>query len=68
MKPEYKVGDLVKHKAEFLRNTGWITNVPINGIVKHVDGDRLKVQWCDVKHAALILACNVVPYDAPDYS
>jgi len=31
MKTEFKTGDIVCHKAEFLRSVGWYTNVPING-------------------------------------
>lgn len=33
MTTTFKKGDIVCHKAEFLRSIGWHTNVPINGKV-----------------------------------
>jgi len=48
----FSVGDKVKHKREFLRSIGWMTNVPRNGVVRSVtDGfsgrQLLEVAWSD---------------------
>lgn len=65
----YKPGDLVKHRATFLRSVGWFTNVPRNGKVVEVEGPDsaapvIKVDWCDGS-TSRILACNVQPYSQP---
>ena len=48
----FSVGDKVKHKRDFLRSIGWMTNVPRNGVVRSVtDGfsgrQLLEVAWSD---------------------
>jgi len=48
----FSVGDKVKHKREFLRSIGWLTNVPRSGVVRSVtDGfsgrQLLEVAWSD---------------------
>lgn len=63
MTTTFKIGDIVCHKATFLRNIGWYTNVPRNGKVTAVDGDMLSVHWCDREDPARILAVNVIKYD-----
>ncbi len=65
----YKPGDLVKHRASFLRSISWFTNVPKNGKVLQVEEDphcpaMIEVEWCD-GHTSRILACNVQPYSQP---
>lgn len=47
MTTEFKKGDIVCHKAKFLRDIGWFTNVPINAKVLAVDEDLVTVQWND---------------------
>lgn len=67
----YQPGDLVKHRASFLRSISWFTNVPKNGkVLKAEDQDPrygppvIEVEWCD-GHTSRILACNVQPYSQP---
>lgn len=69
----YKPGDLVKHRAFFLRSISWFTNVPKNGKVIAVEdtNDRkiygppvIEVEWSD-GHTSRILACNVQPCSQP---
>ncbi len=58
----FNVGDIVCHRASFLRSIGWHTNVPINGRVKQVhDGSplRLTVEWSDGE-TQCIVASNVI--------
>jgi hypothetical protein len=61
-------GDVVCHKAAFLRSCGWYTNVPKNGIVTAVDNglapDRqiLTVAWSDGE-TMKILSSNVILYN-----
>lgn len=67
----YKKGDIVKHTSKFLRNTGWYTNVPIDGKVAEdqEEGDSMvRVQWCDSDHDVGIQAANIMPHNKPDYS
>ena len=65
----FKVGDIVKHKASFLKSIGWYTGVPVNGEVvssKHNDDTQLdsgyiSVMWAgEWKGPTTILACNVM--------
>lgn len=54
---EFKVGDIVKHKASFLRSTGWYTSVPRDGIVRRTEDEMMMhscvaVQWCDSDNEA----------------
>ena len=63
LKPPYHKGDIVRHKAAFLRSTGWYTNVPINGQVleasKKIDDHQLLViEWSDGETLS-ILSANV---------
>ena len=69
----YKKGDLIKHRASFLRNTGWYTNVPIDGkVTDPMDGqmdDRyLMVQWCDSDVPVMISRNVILPVSALDPS
>ncbi len=46
--PKFKKGDIVKHKASFLRSCAWYTNVPINGLVTgYNDMGMPMVVWND---------------------
>jgi hypothetical protein len=71
----FKVGDIVKHKASFLKSIGWYTGVPRDGMVMEVTshfgegGDTLKVMWAgEWKGPTSILPCNVMLASEPDYS
>jgi len=59
----FSEGDIVKHKAEFLRSVGWYTDVPVNGQVVKAEelrsGQILTVDWSD-GITSKILANNVV--------
>jgi hypothetical protein len=60
MTTTFKPGDIVCHKATFLRSIAWYTNVPINGRVEAVDGNILTVHWNDQENPTRILAANVI--------
>lgn len=62
MTSTFKPGDIVCHKAAFLRSVGWYTNVPINGKVLEVDGDLLTVHWNDQDEPTRIRRTNVILY------
>lgn len=67
----YKKGDIVKHKAAFLRNTGWFTGVPVDGLVvenQQATDDLVRVQWCDAEEAVGILSANILLSGTPDHS
>lgn len=67
----YKKGDIVKHKASFLRNTGWLTGVPIDGLVvadQEEHEDLVRVQWCDAEEAVGVHPGNILLSGIPDYS
>ena len=68
----FKVGDIVKHKASFLKSTGWYTNVPTNGEVKAttLSGEYVHIQWCNrpSNELAAIRVCNIMFAKDPDYS
>lgn len=67
----YKKNDIVKHTSKFLRNTGWYTNVPINGQVtedQEEGSELVRVQWCDREESVPINAANIMPFNKPDYS
>ncbi len=67
----YKKSDLVKHKASFLRSTGWYTNVPRDGRVaidQETPEDIVRVQWCDAEEVVGIYPMNILPYGTPDHS
>ena len=65
-----QVGDLVKHKAKFLRFAGWITEVPKNGKITSTSGigGYVGVLWCNQKESALICMDNIMPVGEPDSS
>jgi hypothetical protein len=63
MTTKFKPGDIVCHKAAFLRSACWYTNVPINGRVEAVDPGMLTVLWCDSQKPGRVLAANVILYD-----
>lgn len=72
--PTFKVGDIVKHTADFLRCTGWYTNVPKNGRVVEAEDpttlpkgspQMVEVQWCDREYPARILATNLMLASKP---
>lgn len=66
----YQPGDKVKHRREFLRSTGWYTDVPRYGTVVSartwdgMDGRQvLEVEWVGADAPRKILSTNVVPFD-----
>lgn len=68
----FEVGDLVKYRPEFLRNIGWYTGVPKNGMVEAVNhpvGGRYPclVRWCDSVDPVLVLDSNLMHYEEPDH-
>ena len=42
-------GTLVRYRTEFLRGLGWMTDVPVNGMVVGMiaGGRAARVWWCD---------------------
>lgn len=61
MKTVFKVNDIVCHKAKFLRDIGWFTNVPINGKVLAVVGDDyVRVLWNDRDVSQGVHPCNLI--------
>lgn len=58
----FKPGDIVCHKAVFLRAICWYTNVPTNGKVQEVDGDLLTVHWNDRETHSRIHKSSVILY------
>ena len=74
----FGVGDIVKHRASFLKSVGWYTDVPRDGIVRglseqlQTDGVPFpRVQWCDRPEdtdGTLINPHNIMPAKSPDYS
>lgn len=69
----YKKGDIVKHKASFLRSVGWYTDVPINGLVvqdQETADSPVRVHWNDADdgHITPILPSNILPWRKPDNS
>lgn len=65
---DFKVGDIVKHKAKFLQSIGWYTNVPKNGKVTAVNGDFITVDWNEYDAPNRIHAANIMHGKKPDYS
>lgn len=67
--PQFREGDLVKHKGSFLRAVSWYTGVPRNGKVVAVDTmggmTTYRVHWCDGT-ANDILECHLLGASAPD--
>lgn len=63
MTTTFKVGDIVCHKATYLRNTGWYTNVPVNGKVVALSSGFLSVLWCDRDQDSLIHPANIILFD-----
>jgi len=46
----FKIGDLVRHKSEFLRNIFWVLDVPLNGKIATLEGGSIRValvNWSD---------------------
>ena len=62
MTTTFKPGDIVCHKATFLRSIGWYTDVPINGRVEAVEDGVLTVLWNNHKDPTHILGVNVILY------
>ena len=68
---EFSVGQIVKHKAKFLKSIGWYTDVPRNGIVRGFNSlDMPRVQWCDSddETGVAIHPGNIMPDSKADYS
>lgn len=70
----FKVGDIVKHTGDFLRCTGWYTNVPKNGLVVEAEDvstlpkgvpQIVTVRWCDREENTRILATNIMLASKP---
>lgn len=70
----FKVGDIVKHKASFLKSVGWYTNVPVNGKVVKVESPAMlgmpcvQVDWGDGSASRPIRESDILPASSPDYS
>jgi len=65
----FKVGDIVKHKASFLKSIGWYTGVPRDGKVVKVSESVVSVMWAgEWKGPTNILPCNIMLASSPDYS
>lgn len=70
----FKVGDIVKHKASFLRSIGWYFDVPINGKVISLNKNNWpKVFWnteeeLSDEDGTLINPVNIMMAKDPDYS
>jgi hypothetical protein len=60
----FKVGDIVCHKAAFLRSIGWYLDVPRDGRVTAVGvfsgGQLLSVDWSDDIGSTKCLGSNVI--------
>ena len=71
---KFKVGDIVKHKASFLKNIGWITNVPVDGKVVRVEKpdaysvDCVQVHWSDGSWSSPIREEHILLASEPDTS
>jgi hypothetical protein len=63
----FTVGDIVCHRAAFLRSCGWYTNVPKNGRVTNVENmskyQLLTVEWTNDEAPSKILSANVILYN-----
>jgi hypothetical protein len=61
----FKVGDVVCHKAAFLRSVGWFTEVPINGRVNRLRQFGANtwpvVEWAD-GNAGMVNPANIILY------
>jgi hypothetical protein len=69
--PPFAVGDLVMHRASFLRAIGWYTDVPVNGIVKgygELGPNYPLVLWSDAVDPTSVNAMNIILEGKPDYS
>lgn len=63
MTTSFQVGDLVCHSSQFLRNTGWYTNVPYEGkVVELLDHDLVLVHWCNEDEPTRIHKGNIILY------
>jgi hypothetical protein len=62
MTRQYERGDIVRHRSAFLQSIGWVTDVPVNGVVvdRTNEGNVLKVWWSDC-YTGKILSTNVEP-------
>lgn len=47
--PALAVGDIVRHRSEFLRNISWCLDVPLNGKIREIGpkGSVVAVDWSD---------------------
>lgn len=64
MTTNFKVGDIVCHRAGFLRSVGWYTDVPINGRVEAITNEYMgivQVEWSD-GNVGRILSTNLILY------
>ncbi len=55
----FKVGSLVRHKSEFLRNIFWCLDVPLNGKIKTIEGRTIRialVEWSDGTATRILLS------------
>lgn len=66
----FNPGDKIKHRAAFLRSTGYYTDVPRYGVVvtaRTWDGmhgkQMLEVDWVGADAPRKILSTNVCPFD-----
>lgn len=64
MKAVFEKGDIVCHRASFLRSISWYTDVPINGkVVDAGDPEMPLVLWCDRDEPCRINAKNILLYE-----
>ena len=58
----FKIGDLVRHKSEFLRNIFWVLDVPLNGKIVELGprGVVARINWSDGT-STRILVSNIEP-------
>lgn len=57
-----QVGDRVVYAAKFLRSVAWYTGVPIDGMIRAIDGIFVDVEWSD-GHRAPVHASNIIRAD-----
>lgn len=62
MTETFKSGDIVCHKAAFLRAVQWHTNVPINGKIVTVSDHLALVRWNNEDKPTYIRDSNIILY------
>lgn len=54
----FKIGDLVRHKSDFLRNIFWCLDVPLNGKIAELGprGAVALVNWSDGTSTRILIS------------